>query len=255
MVGRFEPRHGINHVVVVGVGGTGSALVRSVARILYDMGRRGLHLPRLTLIDPDTVEEKNVGRQAGFAPAHVGENKAIVLSRCFNLALGLDSTAIPEPFDPAQHPNGPGTLLVGCVDNHEARRTLTRADGLWCDCGNHAVDPSGQVICGSTSDRQIMLDALSRMESPGGVIHHLPNAALVFPELLEPDPEPGPDPDVSCGDLPEQNLLINDAVATCAAAYIWKLLHRKPLVSFMSFVSLEAIRPVPVSSEEIRAYL
>lgn len=128
MVGRFEPRHGINHVVVVGVGGTGSALVRTVARILYDMNRRGLFTPRMTLIDPDTVEEKNVGRQM-FTPADVGQNKAVLLARRFNLALGLDITAFPEPFDPERHPSGHGTLLVGCVDNHEARRTLARAEG------------------------------------------------------------------------------------------------------------------------------
>ena len=85
MIGRFEPRHAINHVVLVGVGGTGSALARSIARILYDMGRRGMHTPRYTLIDPDTVEQKNVGRQAGFAPADIGQNKALLLSKRFNL--------------------------------------------------------------------------------------------------------------------------------------------------------------------------
>ncbi|MBN1121797.1 MAG: ThiF family adenylyltransferase [Anaerolineae bacterium] len=253
MIGRFEPRHAINHVVLVGVGGTGSALARSVARIIYDMSQRGMHTPRFTLIDPDHVEEKNVGRQAGFAPADVGHNKAMLLSRRFNLALGLDSTAIPEPFDPERHPNGPGTLLLGCVDNHEARRALARAGCLWGDSGNHLA--SGQFVIGDSSDRETVLDALARMETQGGVIHHLPNAALVFPELLEPNPEPGPAPGASCGDLMDQALLINDAVAVAAASYVFRLLHRIPLTSFISFVSLEAIRPVPVSDEEIRTYL
>ena len=256
MNGRFEPRHAINHVVVVGVGGTGSALARSIARIIYDMNRRNLHVPRFTLIDPDIVEEKNVGRQM-FTPADIGRNKAVLLSRRFNLALGLSSTAIPEPFNPEHHPNGPGTLLVGCVDNHEARRMLAQAEcTCWLEQGNHLQ--SGQSICGTISDRTRILDALDRMDRQGGVIHDLPNAALIFPELLEPDPDPEFEPGVSCADLAElgqQHILINDAIATAGATYVYRLLHRIPLTSFMSFVNLDAIRPVPVSSEEIRAYL
>jgi PRTRC genetic system ThiF family protein len=256
MIGRFEPRHAVNHVVVVGLGGTGSQLARSAARIIYDMGQRRMHTPRITFIDPDTVEEKNAGRQM-FTPADVGQNKAELLMRRFNLALGLDITAIPEPFDPERHPNGPGTLLVGCVDNYQARRALARAEcTCWLDMGNHAQ--SGQAICGTSSDRERVLKALDRMEKQGGVIHDLPNAALVFPELLEPIPEPKSDPAVSCAELVEagtQHLLINDAIATAAAGYVYRLLHRKPLVSFLSFVNLEAIRQVPVSADEITVYL
>ncbi len=255
MSGRFEPLHGVGQVVLVGCGGTGGQLARSAARIVYDMGRRGLHAPRLTFIDPDVVEECNVGRQL-FTPADVGVNKAVLLARRFNLALGLDISAIPEPFDPVRHPNGPGTLLLGCVDNHQARRALAEARGLWLDCGNHGE--TGQVICGSSSDREAVRRGIERMAGQGGVIHDLPNAALVFPGLLEPDPEPQPASDVSCAELVEagsQHLLINDAVATAAAGYVWKLLHRLPLTSFISFVSLDTIRPVPVSAEEIGAYL
>ncbi len=111
----FEPRHGLRHVVVVGLGGTGSHLARSVARIVYDMRARRMHPPQVTFIDPDTVENKNVGRQM-FLPADVGHNKAVLLARRFNCALGLDIAAIPEPYDPDRHPSGRNVLLIGCVD-------------------------------------------------------------------------------------------------------------------------------------------
>jgi len=258
MNSRFEPRHGINHVVLVGVGGTGSALARTIARILYDMNRRGMFTPRFTLIDPDTVEEKNVGRQAAFAPGDIGQNKAMLLSRRFNLALGLASTAIPEPFDPEHHPNGHGALMIGCVDNHLARRTLSQAEGVWLDCGNHATDPSGQVVCGNSSDRAEVLNSIERMDERGGVTYHLPNAALLFPALLELEQEPLLDPEASCAELVEagtQHLLVNDAIATAAAGYVHRLLHRIPLIHFLSFISLEAVRPVRVSRVEMETYI
>ena len=63
MSGIFDPNTHIQTVVIAGCGGTGAQVARIVARILYDMRRARLHTPNLLLIDPDHVEEKNVGRQ------------------------------------------------------------------------------------------------------------------------------------------------------------------------------------------------
>jgi hypothetical protein len=114
---RFEPRYAIEHVVVVGLGGTGSQLARTIARIIYDMYQNGLHTPSILFVDPDRVEEKNVGRQM-FTAADVGEFKAELLTRRFNAALGLDIAWDAAPFSPEKHGSRYGTLLVGCVDNH-----------------------------------------------------------------------------------------------------------------------------------------
>ncbi len=208
----FEPRFAINRLVIVGLGGTGSALARSVARIAFDMRRSNLFTPSIFFCDPDNVEDSNVGRQAGFAPADVGQSKAALLARRFNLALGLDITAIPEPFDPDRHAERHSTLLVGCVDNHLARRALAQTNTgrtLWLDAGNRYE--SGQVICGTTSDPREVHDALQKNN---GVITALPNAALVFPELLEPEETPTPNANASCADLVQlglQHTLINGA--------------------------------------------
>ncbi|GAB4482613.1 MAG: hypothetical protein Kow00124_31580 [Anaerolineae bacterium] len=137
------------------------------------------------------------------------------------------------------------------MDNHLARRALSLVNTLWLDTGNHAE--SGQVICGTTSDPVLVRDAL---EKNSGVISVLPNAALVFPEPLEPEETPAPA--ASCAELVEagvQHLLINDSVATAAASYIYRLLYRRPLTSFMTFVSLDAVRPVLISKESIGAYV
>jgi PRTRC genetic system ThiF family protein len=251
-VNRFEPRYAISHVVVVGLGGTGSQLARSIARIAFDMKRSDLFAPSISFVDPDRVEENNVGRQM-FTAADVGQYKAELLARRFNAALGLDITAIPEPFDPERHGGQHGTLLVGCVDNHLARRALAQVNTTWLDAGNHA--DSGQLVCGTTSDPVLVRDAL---EKNNGVVSVLPNAALIFPELLQPEETLAPDAHASCAELVEagvQHLLINDAIATAAASYVYRLVYRRPLHSFMSFVSLDGVRPVPITKEDIEAFV
>ena len=59
----FDPNTHIQTIVIVGCGGTGAQVARIVARIVYDMRRARLHTPSILLVDPDIVEEKNVGRQ------------------------------------------------------------------------------------------------------------------------------------------------------------------------------------------------
>jgi len=255
----YEARGNINTVVVVGLGGTGSQLARSIVRIVFDMERSGLNTPGVLFVDPDRVEEKNVGRQM-FTYADVGQFKAELLARRFNAALGLAVGWIGEEYDPDKHNPDNGTLLVGCVDNHVARQALAQArhGTIWLDCGNHS--DSGQVIIGTTSDLTAMRKELHRtIKSKLNVVEALPNAALVFPELLAPpDMAVAVGQDASCADLIEagvQHLLINDAIATASASYIYRLLYRKPLQSFMTFVGLDAVRPVPITRENIEQYV
>jgi molybdopterin/thiamine biosynthesis adenylyltransferase len=86
----FDPHTYIKTIYVVGVGGTGSSAARIIARILYDMERGRKHAPQMILVDHDVVEEKNIGRQALFAPSSVGQNKAVVAARVLSFALGLE---------------------------------------------------------------------------------------------------------------------------------------------------------------------
>ena len=48
------------------------------------MGRARLHVPAVRFIDPDTVEEKNIGRQL-FSYGDLRQNKARCLAARFNL--------------------------------------------------------------------------------------------------------------------------------------------------------------------------
>ncbi|MHB8629799.1 MAG: ThiF family adenylyltransferase, partial [Aggregatilineales bacterium] len=119
----FDFHQQISQVVLVGTGGTGSQVARSLCRIVYDLRRRGHHTPTLKFVDPDLVDAKNVGRQM-FTEADVGKPKAAVLAARFNLAMGLSITAYTEPFDAEKHTAHYGTLVVGCVDNHVASQNF-----------------------------------------------------------------------------------------------------------------------------------
>ena len=181
----FDPFVHIQEIVVVGLGGTGAVLARSVARLAYAMARARQHPPSVRFIDPDVVEEHNIGRQL-FSYGDLGANKAQVLAKRFNAALGLNIAAIDQPVDAERHFEGYGSrLLIGCVDNHLARRELAKVNGLWLDCGNHTN--AGQIVLGNTGNRDQML---RNLDGSDGRYHYLPNAALLFPALLEPEPEP-----------------------------------------------------------------
>ncbi|MEB2286607.1 MAG: PRTRC system ThiF family protein [Anaerolineae bacterium] len=257
----YDPHMHIKEVILVGTGGTGAQIARCIARLAYDMGRARLHVPAICFIDPDTVDEGNIGRQL-FSYGDLENNKARVLAARFNAALGLNISAIDQPFDAERHvKHASSTLLIGAVDNELARRELARAHGaLWLDTGNHRQ--AGQAILGDVGDLDLMLQ---HIDGKDGVYTHLPNAALLFPQLLEPETssESGQemrDAGLSCAGLValgEQGLFVNDLVAAIAAQYIWRILYRQPIHTFASFVDGDTLcaRSLPVCREELLSYL
>jgi PRTRC genetic system ThiF family protein len=282
----FDPHLNIpqTEIIVVGLGGTGSSLARHVARTIYHMKHLGIQTPAaIKFIDPDIVESKNVGRQM-FVAADIGQHKAEILARRFNAALGLGIQFFNEPFSVEKHCednryHNDSRVILGCVDNHLARRELAKAKGVWIDSGNHAN--AGQVVMGTTSNPNLINDQLkakplaksvslqafsehgTRAEGePIESWRHLPNAALLFPALLEPEPEPVRTNiiNLSCADmiaLGEQHLLVNDAMAGIVGNYLYKLLFRQRIESFITNYDgdLLSMRSIRISREEIEARL
>ncbi len=220
------------------------------------MQQARLHAPHIRFIDPDRVEPKNVGRQLfTAADADLNLYKAEVLARRFNQTLGLAIEGITEPLDAERHfERYSSNLIVGAVDNHLARRELAKVSGVWLDVGNHF--DSGQIIIGNTTDRDRVLD---NIDGDNGKYRYLPNGALLFPQLLEPEPSAEPK-SASCADLVatgEQHVLVNDLMACVAGAYLYKLLHRQPIHTFLSYASVDTmtVRSVPICRAEILPYL
>jgi PRTRC genetic system ThiF family protein len=266
----FDPGYEIQRVVLVGLGGTGSQLARSVCRMAYDRIQKRQSSFEIAFVDPDIVEIHNVGRQM-FAPADVGQHKAELLASRFSRALGMRVGFFNDKFDPDFHlPDSSDdrqrTLLIGCVDNYMARRALSEAKCLTLDCGNHY--DSGQVVLGNatweemepflhnTPDDNINSPLPAEWDA-------LPYPYLIYPELLdEPDEDDNLSPTgdtLSCAELIErdtQHLLINEYVALAAAQYVYKLLHRQPITSYMTHVDsdLMTMKPHPISVDAIAHY-
>lgn len=92
----LNPRHLVT-VFVIGAGGTGSQVITNLARMsmaLQALGHPGLHV---TVFDPDTVSQANIGRQL-FSETELGLNKAVSLVTRINRFFGYAWTAEPQCF-------------------------------------------------------------------------------------------------------------------------------------------------------------
>lgn len=110
--------------IIVGVGGTGSLVARDLPKIIMNSSSK------MVIIDGDTVEEKNMKRQA-YQKHDVGDNKAIALARKINTFYGdiceaidgyVTKNEIVELLK-SKYGNCP-PVLIGCVDNDKTRSLL-----------------------------------------------------------------------------------------------------------------------------------
>jgi PRTRC genetic system ThiF family protein len=234
-------------IYLVGCGGTGSFLAGSLVRLAWAGQRQGLDC-RLTWVDFDQVEEKNVPRQ-NFSPGDIGFNKAEVLAARYSAAYGLSIGAIPHPFSPdlTGRPRWNAlTVLVGCVDNTSARQSLAqclaqkavspqRALYWYLDCGNFGDgQAAGQVLLGSTPDFSLE-NAFDSVKSPS-FCTQLPCPTVQHPELLHPEAElPA---NLDCAELAarhQQALFVNQRVAAEAIEMLNRLLLVRPLTRYATY--------------------
>ena len=210
-------------ILVVGAGGTGSAIVMGLPYLNQAMRAWG-HPYGLdvTLTDGDAVSETNCVRQP-FSWSDVGQNKATVLINRINLFWGTKWNAQPACFDEAtlrlNHDRNPD-LLIGCVDTRAARgvieRSVTRKStyvAYWLDLGNNSA--SGQYILGQP------LNGRNRRKA-----ERLRTVSELYPEIA--DATAGEDPLPSCSAveaLERQEPFINQTLAASALAMLARLLR------------------------------
>lgn len=231
-------------ILLVGGGGTGSRILEQLVclhRALMAKGHpSGL---QVTLVDPDTVSEANVGRQA-FYPCDVGAYKAHILIHRANMAL--NGEAFWKSDIRALDKNcrlGEYDLVIGAVDNRAARLAIltglkSASSGVryWLDLGNRASD--GQVVLGEVAS------------SPRGKVNPmlLPHVAEFYPEMVDPSKEQDDDtPSCSLAEaLEKQSLFINPAVSVQAMNILWNLFTKGQIDIHGAFISLEQSTVLPL---------
>jgi hypothetical protein len=178
--------------------------------------------------------------------------------RGYTAAWNVPITAMTEKFheDMLTEDWGPGirsrrydvlNLLIGCVDNAKARKSLHQAlrhnlefmdyPTWWLDCGNS--DESGQVLLGSAPTIEHMKKAFPSEK----VCKRLPSPALQAPELLMEKPEERSSTRLSCAELMAlnaQSLMVNQQAASIAANYLARLTTGKALRYFATYFDQES---------------
>ena len=231
-------------IMLVGCGGTGSSLALALAGLAYHARQKGIQI-ELTLVDHDTIQASNVGRQHfGVASAFPGAiHKVSDLSMRLNSAYGLDMVAWPEKYevhmarDWFNHGGYSQVhLIIGCVDGHVGRREIAETIALYdgriyaLDCGNEQY--SGQILIGNLTDvSRIKLDRL-------GLCSGLPSPYIQEPDLLEPDPN---EQSVSCAEMAPaepQSLMVNRMAATIAGQYVTTFVLQRQILQMSSAFNL-----------------
>jgi PRTRC genetic system ThiF family protein len=210
-------------VLVVGAGGTGSAITMGLPYLdqaLRVWGRfAGLDV---VLMDADTVSETNCIRQP-FSISDIGLSKAIVLVSRINLFWGTNWKAEPRNFDERTFERIQDSsidFLIGCVDSRAARSVIARSlvksnnrTAYWLDLGNNAA--SGQFVLGQP------WNARNRRSA-----ERLRTVNELYPEIA--DVKAGEDPLPSCSAveaLERQEPFINQTLAASALTMLARLLR------------------------------
>ena len=249
---------------LVGAGGTGSFAAQSLARLCCELQERGKSV-ELTIIDPDLVESGNIPR-SNFCAAEIGRFKAQTLAERLSGAWGLEIGYANEKLSYEKHLRAEGhgyrqmTVLVGCVDNHLARRELHRSLGefepynsldapaaWWIDGGNGKF--SGQVLLGST----VKKDWVENHFTTAAICRKLPAPSLLHPELLENQEHAlrrtaapaaaAMSQRISCPELVrlgEQSLNVNARVALEIGEMLTQFLLTNSLKRFGNYFDLES---------------
>lgn len=238
--------------IVVGAGGTGSFVVPAIARLIYELKQQQNKSAEMLIVDPDVVENGNIPR-SNFCFAEVGRYKAQTLAERVSTAWGIEISFSSEKFDSEKHLKSSSSdyrslaIIVGCVDNHIARREMHRAldefrsygDASriwWIDGGNGKT--SGQVLLGSTT-KPLKPEQYFTGTS---ICRALPSPSLQHPDLLEPERIEAKS-DASCPErvrLGEQGLIVNQRVAIEIAEMLSALLLTRTLKRFAVYFDLES---------------
>jgi PRTRC genetic system ThiF family protein len=226
-----NPRHSIS-VALVGAGGNGSEMLTKLGRMAYTLNAVYGRDLFVTLIDPDTVEEPNLGRQL-FCASDLGRFKSDVLIERVNRFYGTNWVSNPKAVEKSDLKSN---LVISCTDNVASRKLIhdnlrythdlyyrhEYATYFWLDMGNDFT--SGNIILSSKCKE---------------IKTYMPDAFEIFGDIKDNPSRP------SCSlaeAIEKQHLLVNPFVADLASTLLWEVLT-KPEIDYQGiYFDLNAMR-------------
>ncbi len=230
-------------MVVVGCGGTGSAVLSGLPYLHHALLAAG-HPKGLQVyaIDGDRVSETNCVRQP-FTSSEIGLYKVHVLMHRLNVFWGLDWIGIPTHVRYGRD-MPEADFLISCVDTRTVRKTLARVVRLktrrfhyWLDLGNNAS--SGQFVLGEPL-RPNRKGTTLRLRCVDELYPQIVNAKLDARDTL---------PACSAAEsLVRQDPYINSMLAQHALAMLARLFRHGEIAYHGGFISQETgrVNPLPI---------
>ena len=239
----------------IGAGGTGTQELTCMARLdetLRALGHPGLFV---TLYDPDTVTEANIGRQL-FSPSELGLNKAQCLVTRINHFFGNDWKAEARHYPSVLKEikrDEIANVTITCTDNIKSRLDLWKVLGkmpsssytdnntplYWMDLGN--TQTAGQVVLG-TVPKKIRQPASGQYETVGSL--KVITRFVKYARVKEEDSGP------SCSlaeALEKQDLFINSTLAQLGCNILWKMFRNGMIEHQGVFLNLDTLKVNPIA--------
>nr|WP_294481635.1 PRTRC system ThiF family protein [uncultured Bacteroides sp.] len=252
----LKPYHPVT-VFIAGAGGTGSQVITNLARMsmaLQALGHPGLHV---TVFDPDTVSEANIGRQL-FSESELGQNKAVALVTRINRFFGYTWMAegCRYPLRRKEDRENPllANIIITCTDNIRSRLDLwkflknhreininnEKAPLYWMDFGN--AQATGQVLIGNIRNK--IRQPISKEYIPTPQMNVI-TEEVSYSTIKEKDSGP------SCSlaeALNKQDLYINSMLAQVGCEILWTMFKEGSTLYRGAYVNLKTLRvnPIPV---------
>lgn len=269
------------YIVQIGTGGTGGYLVQHIAQMLGTSKTPASYM----IVDPDVIEEKNLGNQL-FLNEEVGLKKSDVLARRYSHAYGIDigsySDAFIESVDQlkslfsTEYLRFPSEMqgrtlflpiIIGCVDNNFTRQLLNAffhatKQCVYIDAGNESTTVPADWQQRPKKDwTPEELHAFNNSGWSGQIVtgvklnnFYLAPVAEVFPDILEDVDNIRPS-ELSCTELSAsdpQRLIVNKFAALGIASIVSQLLEEQTISTHVTFFHAKKgyMRSIPIQKDE-----
>ncbi len=249
----INPQHPVT-INLIGAGGTGSQVLTCLSRL--DITLRALGHPGLfvTLYDPDTVTESNIGRQL-FGPSDLGLNKAQCLITRINNFFGNDWRAearvFPQTLKTARQ-DEIANITITCTDNIKSRLDMWKVlkeipvsndrdyktPLYWLDFGN--TQTTGQVILGTIPQT---------VKQPTTELYMTVDSLKVITRFVKYSSVKEEDSGPSCSlaeALAKQDLFINSTLAQLGCNILWKMFRNGMIEHQGLYLNLTTMKVNPI---------